>query len=175
MPQILIHCSTIWRCLFSTWWHSMLYYLLAHVLPSVWCIWNSDTTFWSVYEMLVKCTKNVNRKESVNRIFQNHCNLSLVIEYSVLSSFNLCLGLKSGLFPWGFLTVILYACIIFPMHATGHVHSRLADMPCHIITVHNLTSNFSGSFWLCKLHRQLCSSKFSAPTSCSFNGTGVRI
>ena len=50
----------------------------------------------------------------------------------ILSS-NWCLGLPSGLFPWGFPTKIQYMSYLSPMRATWPTHSILLDFIMHKI------------------------------------------
>jgi len=51
----------------------------------------------------------------------NHILTHFLIYVLILSS-SLCVGLPSGLFPVGFLTKIVYAFLVSPMHAVCSLH-----------------------------------------------------
>jgi hypothetical protein len=55
------------------------------------------------------------------------CTIPSYLRSILILSTHLCLGLPSGLLPYGFPTNILYAFLFSPIHATCHAHLILLD------------------------------------------------
>jgi hypothetical protein len=66
---------------------------------------------------------------------------NLVLCFFVIGS-HLCLGIHSDLLPLDFLTKILYAMIIFPLHATWTTNLVLIDLVILIIVLIILSEDY---------------------------------
>jgi hypothetical protein len=87
-----------------------------HEIPSI--LWNKNDHY-HIHKSLpiVSILRQLNPVNILNYIS---------LGYILILPFQLCLGLPSGLLPWGFFMKTLYVHLFFPMHAKylGHIILR---------------------------------------------------
>jgi hypothetical protein len=111
-----------------------LHHWLTPWKPPVVHLLKNVSIFYVTWRFNIPLTRTLDRSLSRDRRSQS-IQSHLISLMSVLILSCLCLGLPSGLFPCGFPTILLYACLLFPMPDV---------CPAYLILLGQIILNISG-------------------------------